>query len=162
MQESVQPVSNWILIFQVLIAPILVAAITSVIANSYLENRKDLRKRKIEAYNNFLEQVNKISPGRISMVWYTNNAHEVYNLQKYVLKIRILGSEKVATMTIILWTHYMGVLKHLGGKNIDEAKEEAKKAFKYLEPLTAAMAQDIQNGLWRRFSNKNGVRVPVD
>ena len=50
---------DWTIILQALIVSAFSSAIVASIVTSFLENRSDLRKRKIAAYVDFLEQYNK-------------------------------------------------------------------------------------------------------
>jgi hypothetical protein len=105
-----------------------------------------------------LEQVNKVFPinelideeewDRVAL---EKNAPEVVKLDKYLWRIRILGSREVSRNAWQLQSSYFRALRELKKGNSDKAFKETLKAQENLSVLVLAMAGEIQGSPLRRF-----------
>jgi hypothetical protein len=153
MKEIVQPLSVLVWTFKTVLAPLGVIALTTWFSKSYLENRNDLRKRKIEAYTDFLEQANKVFQHEIVLTldivetyikWHDKTAPEIAKLERCIWLIRVLGSEEVALQADQIHIYLLSAHVQLLKGNSHEAKEKIAKAEDAVYPLTEAMREDIQ------------------
>jgi len=102
-----------------------------------------------------LEQVNKVFPIGKELVprqeCYDTNALEVSKLEKYMWRIRVLGSQDISNKATQIYVYFLNALVSLRADDITKANDEINNAYKALTQLTIAMAQEIQQGILRKF-----------
>ncbi len=99
--------------------------------------------------------MNKVFPIGKELVprqeWCDTNVPEVSKLEKYMWRIRVLGSQDISNKATQIYVYFLNALVSLRADDITKANDEINNAYKALTQLTIAMAQEIQQGILRKF-----------
>jgi hypothetical protein len=149
---------NWTIILQSFIAAVISSAVVSSIVTFYLEDRRDLKKRKIAAYTDFLEQYRKIFPlGELDMKgkkrhipieelikWRNSKMPEVIQLESRFHMVLILGGRMVRRFADIIHVNLNRALVSIDREQYLLAVDCLTAARAAYTPLISVMANEIQ------------------
>jgi hypothetical protein len=141
---------NWTAFAINLVAVVGSSALVSGIVTHALENRRYLKKRKIEAYVGFLEQFSRVFPISDSIYihptreeWIQKNSEEIALLEKVLNQVVILGNIRVSSKAAEILTSLMCGIETLRQSDSGQGYELLKKANMLMPSLTEEMRNDI-------------------
>ena len=168
---------DWSTIIQSVIAAVISSAVVSSIVTFYLKSKSDLKKRKIVAYTDYLEQYRKIFPLRDSdlkwqivkkegkttqwvltdqeyLTWRDKKYAEILKLEKYYCLIMIIGDIKVYSHARIVQTNLVSAIQLIDKANYGAAHTCIEKAQTAYSELLVDMANEIQGKILYRVAER--------
>jgi hypothetical protein len=150
---------DWNIISQSLIAAVISSAVVSSMVTSYLKERSDLKKKKLEIYTNYLQRFYKIFPaltygfGLQSNVgktvqefqnWKAIHEPEIRELERYLLHVVLIGDPRVVSHATAIQAYLHFVLRDIGDRQFKSAIEYIMKAEKTGNQLVNAMTNEVR------------------